>query len=327
MVLVNNQIYPDSYAQLMHVPWHGWTFTDLVFPSFLWIAGVAATLSTAKRIDRGADRAALVRAVFRRTVIIFALGLAVNFLFDPSFAHWRIPGVLQRIAVSYFCGTLIYLYLPPAGRVAAVGALFAVYWIGMAPGGYEIGNNFAQRVDEALLPNHLYQRANWDPEGFWGTLPSIGTFLLGAFVGDALRGRPSPVRLLAAGAAGIVAGLALDPIQPINKALWTVPFTLLTAGVATVVFTLIYRLVDLEDRPFPAQAVWTIFGMNALAVYVFHEAFAVLLQSIGVRDALYGALRGATGPANGALIHGLLHVSVSLVFAWALWRRGWFWRA
>ena len=325
MVLVNNQM-SGAYTQLRHVEWSGWTFTDLVFPSFLWIAGVAATLSTARRIERGEDRGTLLAHAFRRTVIIFLLGVVLNFCFHPSFETARIPGVLQRIALCYFFGTLIYLYLPTKMQVLTVLALFAVYWLGMAPGGYEMGDNFAQRVDEALLPNHLYQQRNWDPEGFWSTLPSIGTFLFGVFTGTFLRSERRPGLLLLAGVLATALGLALDTLQPINKALWTVSFTMLTAGIATTVFAIIYWLVDIERQPTDGAKPLTIFGLNALGVYVFHELVSLgfgLGGEASLRATYAGILQGL-GAANASLVYGLTHVAISFVFAWVLWRNRWF---
>ena len=330
MVMVNNQFGPEPYAQLHHVPWHGWTFTDLVFPFFVWIAGVAATFSTAKRVERGQARGELLGHAAKRAAVLFAIGLALNFLSKPDFEHWRIPGVLQRIALAYLFGTLIYLYLKPRARAAALVALCAVYWIWMAPGGYELGDNFAQRVDEALLPGHLYQNRTWDPEGVWSTLTAIATFLFGAFTGDLLRSAHGPARrtlvLVLGGAVLFAAGLALDPIQPINKALWTVPYTLLTAGLAALTFGAAYWLVDVRSLGGAWVRPFTIFGVNALAVYVFHYVFSVAVSRAGLREPLFGLFEGL-GPANASLAYSLLHVGASFVFAWALWRKGWVWKA
>jgi len=324
MVMVNNQPGPHPYAQLHHVPWHGWTFTDLVFPFFLWIAGVAATLSTAKRIDRGEDRATLLGHAFRRFLIIFAIGVALNTLHYDNF---RIPGVLQRIALGYFFGTLIYLYLKPVGRLVVIASLFAVYTIGMHPGGYEMGDNFAQRIDSMLLAGRLYRDGTWDPEGVWSTLPSIATFLFGAFTGDLLRSTRDATQkvqwMLGAGFVFFVLGLALDPVQPINKALWTVPYVFLTAGLASLGFGLCYWLVDLKAATGPWLRFFTIFGVNALAVYIFHFILGAVFGKSGMEDGVFNAFL-STGPSNAALLYSLIHVVASFLFAWLLWSRRWF---
>ena len=135
MILVNN---PGSwnaiYPQLEHARWNGWTFTDWIFPFFLWIVGVAMTLSFAKRKERGEDRGKLLMHVLRRSLVIFAVGLFLNgFPFGViwggfSFAAWRIPGVLQRIAVCYLCASAIFLYSGLRAQIWWVVGLLASYW-------------------------------------------------------------------------------------------------------------------------------------------------------------------------------------------------------
>src|SRR5581483_8918451 len=110
MVLVNNPgTWSHIYWPLEHAEWNGWTPTDLIFPFFLFIVGVAIPLAFGKRIERGDPRKKLFLKVVYRSVIIFLLG---EFLAGFPYFHLstiRIPGVLQRIAVCYFFAGLIYL--------------------------------------------------------------------------------------------------------------------------------------------------------------------------------------------------------------------------
>ncbi len=333
MVMVNNQHGPEAYAQLRHADWHGLTFTDLVFPFFLWIAGVATTLSTAKRIERGEGRGDLFRHAFVRACWIFGIGLALNFLSAPTLVNLRIPGVLQRIAVCYLIGTLIYLATGVRGRLLCLAGLLVAYTAMMQPGGYELGDNFALDVDSALLSGHLYRNADWDPEGVVSTLPSIGTFLLGILLGDLLRARKTEAWkaawMLGAGAALLTGGWAAAAFQPINKALWTVPYTLLTAGLAYLLFGLSYWLADVRHL----DGVWSlplkIFGLNALAVYVFHYVLEVAANWGGeasVNAAIHSVFDPAMRPVDATLAYSLVHVAASFVFAWVLWKRGWIWK-
>ena len=333
MVMVNNQHGPAAYVQLRHAEWHGLTFTDLVFPFFLWIAGVATTLSTAKRIERGEDRGDLLRHAFRRACWIFGIGLALNFLADPTLVHLRIPGVLQRIAVCYLLGTLIYLNTTVRGRLLWAAGLLVAYTAMMQPGGYEPGDNFALEVDSALLSGHLYGHADWDPEGVVSTLPSIATFLLGVLLGDLLRTRRHDVaklsRMLLVGAALLAAGWALSGLQPVNKSLWTVPYTLLTAGLAYLLFAASYWLTDVQDLDGVWSAPLKVVGVNALAVYVFHyvlETAANWGGEASVRASIHTVLSPALPPVDATLLYSLLHVAASFLFALALWKHGWIWK-
>ena len=329
MVMVNNQLGPGAYGPLRHADWSGWTFTDTIFPAFLWIAGVATTLSTAKRRESGETRGTLIAHAARRAALLFALGLALNFAFHPDLATARIPGVLQRIAVCYFAGTVIYLFSEVRRRVYWIIGLCAVYWIAMAPGGYEQDTSTAAQLDRFLMQGHLY-RPNDDPEGALSTLPSIGTFLFGLLAGDLLRKNWTAAEksawMLLGGNVLIFLGVALDALQPINKALWTVPFLLLMAGLSFVVFGACYWLIDGKGLGASRTRPMVIFGVNALAVYVFHELISLLFGIGGdasLRRNFATSLGTVMSPANTSFVYSLLHVTISFAFAWVLWRKRW----
>ncbi len=332
MVMVNNQVGAVAYLQLRHASWNGWTFTDLVFPFFLWIAGVATTLSTAKRVERGDDRRTLLGHVVRRAALLFLIGVALNFLHHPDLASLRIPGVLQRIAVCYSIGSTIFLYSGTRGRAAWLVGCLAVYFALMHPGGYEVNENFAARVDRLFLTGHMWRcTGTWDPEGIVSTLPAIGTFLFGILAGQFLRtgrGIAEKAVLLILSGNVLFLGVAMDAIQPINKSLWTVSYTLLTAGLAHITFGICYWLIDGCGRQGRWTRPWVIFGVNALAVYVFHGVMGSLAglggEDVSVRYAIYNVLEPVLGAANASVVYSLVQVGLSFVFAWVLWRRRWF---
>src|SRR3954451_23537789 len=176
MMLVNNPgNWSAVYKPFLHAEWHGWTFTDLVFPFFLWIVGVAIPLSTARRLEEGAGKAELLVHIVRRSAIIFALGFFLNAfsylidgsLFRDGFQAWfhtfstnvRIPGVLQRIAICYFVASCIFLCTGIRGQVIATFSLLAAYWLlmtqapvpGFGAGVLEKEGNFAQFIDNFIL--------------------------------------------------------------------------------------------------------------------------------------------------------------------------------
>ena len=211
MILVNNGgsgLY--SYHQLEHSPWNGWTLTDLVFPSFLFIAGISIVFSNESRLARGESKTTLRLHVLRRAVILFFLGLVVNGFPLFPLGTLRIYGVLQRIAVCFLLASLLYLWNSRVW-VAATGVVVALlgYWILMRwvpiPGvGVPTHNvplldpdqNWVAFLDRKLLSGRLYERVR-DPEGLLSDIPAMGTILLGVLTGIWLRlPRPPAVKAI-----------------------------------------------------------------------------------------------------------------------------------
>lgn len=203
MVIVNNPgDWATVYPPLLHAEWHGWTPTDLIFPYFLFIVGVSMTLSKGTLGPWG--------RILRRAAVIAGLGLFLaGFPYFPL-ATWRIPGVLQRIAVCYLLGVVIFRATAPAQpeqllrhalRLAAwTAGLLLAYWAALmwipVPGGgagdLSPAGNVGAFVDRTLMGNHLWQRRPWDPEGILSTIPAIGTTLLGIMGGLLLQSKESP---------------------------------------------------------------------------------------------------------------------------------------
>jgi predicted acyltransferase len=302
MMLVNNPgNWGAAYKPLLHAPWHGWTFTDLVFPFFLWIVGVAVPLSMSRRIEQGQSRAELLMHVIRRSIILFALGLFLNsfsWLIDGSlwrdgFGAWlhnwltnvRIPGVLQRIAVCYLIASLIFLRTRVRGQIVWTAGLLAVYWAlmmlvpvpGSGAGVLEKQGNLCEYIDNAILNGpiigtHVWKTAGtWDPEGIFSTIPAIATCLFGILTGHLLRSKLSSESktawLFTGGALLQLAGVVMDIWLPINKNLWTSSYSVFMAGMAATCFAVCYWLIDVQGwrrwaKPF------AIYGMNAITVFV-----------------------------------------------------------
>jgi predicted acyltransferase len=129
MILVNNPGNWDYvFSQLRHASWHGWTFTDLIFPFFLFIVGVAIVFAFSKRIENRISPKKLYIKIIRRTLIIFALGLFLNAFPYFDLSALRIPGVLQRIAVCYMLASFIYLHGTWKGHSVWAVFFLLVYW-------------------------------------------------------------------------------------------------------------------------------------------------------------------------------------------------------
>lgn len=343
MMIVNNLGGSQNYHQLQHVPWHGWTYTDTIFPSFLWIVGLAMTLSMARRVERGDNKSRMLLHVVRRGLLIFAIGLALNFFGNWSFSTLRIPGVLQRIGICYLFAGAIFLYTRMRGQMFWTIGLLGAYWLlmfyypvpGVGAGKLEPEGNFARYIDSLLLSGHMYSRTKfWDPEGIVSTLPSIATTLFGILTGHLLRRTHTQAeraaRLFLSGNGLLFAGLLLSAWMPINKGLWTVSFAVFMAGISTILFAACYWICDARNIRW-----WTkpleIYGMNALAAYILAGFLARILSMVklgggeSLRNVLYGNLFAPlASPQSASLLYAIAFDLAIFAIAWLMYRRRWF---
>jgi predicted acyltransferase len=341
MVIVNNPgDWGHVYWPLLHADWHGWTPTDLIFPFFLFIVGVSITLSR---------KSATWGSILRRSAIIFALGLFLAGYprFDP--ARWRIPGVLQRIAICYLLAAAVFKLtsLDPARqrRILAVAAftLCGLYYLIMrfvpAPGGAAFDltpdGNLGAWIDRALMQGHLW-RPRWDPEGLLSTLPAIGTTLFGCVAGLWLASTKSDERkaagLAVAGVAGVALGYLWAPLFPINKNLWTSSYVLLTAGFASLLLVACYWAIDIKGwrgwtKPF------VILGVNAITLFMASGLLVKTLalvrvtaddgRQVSINRLFYtNVLAPLASPKNASLIYAFLNLAVLFaLLAWMYRRR------
>jgi predicted acyltransferase len=303
MILVNNPgSWSAVYPPLLHAQWHGWTPTDLVFPFFLFIVGVAMPFSFEKRLESG-GRPKLMLKVLQRTAVLFLIGFLLGVfpevLWKPSIlleARW--PGVLQRIAICYFFASLIVTILPNFGRWLVAIALLVVYSLGMflypvpeyGAGVFDVVGNFCWWLDNQLLMGHTWKGApakGFDPEGVWSTLPAIATALFGYFTGQQLltcKDRmPMLVQLFIVANLSLVLAYSIGLAMPINKQLWTVSFVFLTAGLAIHVLCVFYYFIEVRHN---RRGIWPllVFGSNAIFAYVLSSLLGDILSTIKVGD-------------------------------------------
>lgn len=291
MLLVNNPgDWGHVYAPLEHAAWHGFTPTDLIFPMFLFIVGVSIALALMPRVERGDDRRALTKTVLVRGARILGLGLLLHLcaLWAFDLAHYRVPGVLQRIGLCFAAVGVLALHTRPRTQWVAFAALLLAYGALLAAGGtLEPFVNIASRIDHALLGVHVYQLdpatgRGHDPEGLVSTLGALATTLFGLRAGDWLR-RGDRRTLVMAGALAIAAGLAWSLWQPLNKNLWTPSYVLWTGGLACWILALFHSLIDLRGWPPVGRA----FGVNAIAAYAGSAFMLYALVAFGWLDPLY----------------------------------------
>ena len=293
MVIVNNPgDWNTVYWPLLHAEWNGWTPTDVIFPFFLFIVGVSMTLSR-RPLTWG--------RIVQRAVTIAGLGWFMGGFPFFHLATWRIPGVLVRIGLCYFCAAAISRVARPASgsdrrhlvRVAATATLLIVgYWLLMtqvqtpwaARGDLSPEGNLGAVLDRALFTGHLYH-GTWDPEGLLSSVPAVGTTLLGIAVGLWIRlGPDQGLGLVGAGCAATALGLLWGRSFPINKNLWTSSYVVFTAGFGTAILGVLRTLLD---RPVHGSAgerflqrlahPFVILGENAIALFVVSGLVGKLL--------------------------------------------------
>jgi predicted acyltransferase len=353
MILVND---PGSwgaiYWPLDHAEWNGWTPTDLIFPFFLFIAGVSMTLSFASRLKRGISRSKLMRHVVIRGLAIFAVGLFLNAFPHPHWATLRYTGVLQRIGVCYLLAGLFVLLtarradaegfkLNVGAIAAAIAVLLVGYWALMrfvpVPD-YGVGNltpegNLAAWIDRRIMFHHLW-KPMWDPEGFLSTLPAIGTALSGVLVGEWLRSASEMRRriagLLSVGAAAMIAGRLLHYVFPINKNLWTSTYVIFTSGFAMIVLAACIWIVDMKGWKKWAWP-FLVFGSNAITAFFFATLLSKLSViyhvQVGGRVVTWHGyvynhfFRNLAAPKNASLLFAIFFVLLCLLPMWLLYRK------
>jgi predicted acyltransferase len=340
MILVNNPgSWNHVYPPLRHAEWHGWTPTDLIFPFFLFIVGVAIPFSFGKRLERGDSRRSLMVHVVRRAGILFGLGLLMRAVPQFDFETLRIMGVLQRIGLVYLMAAPAYLFLGRPGRAWVTLALLLGYWAlmvlapvpGFGAGDLSPDGNLAAYLDRLILGDRLWA-GTWDPEGMLSTFPAVATTLLGIFTGEWLRSEASLERktggLLLAGMVGVGLGLLWDLSFPINKGLWTSSYVVFTAGAGLLLLGAFFWAMEVKGRRAWAQP-FVVYGMNAIAVFVASGMVAKQMGltrvgsgGVSVKGWIYEELFVPwAGPLNGSLAFAISYVLAWLAIMWIFYRR------
>ena len=351
MILVNT---PGSwgyvYAPLRHADWHGWTPTDLIFPFFLFIVGVAMTFSIQTLI--GVDfKSEIYKKVIKRSVILFLLGVLLNFYpfgipftsdgwsnfsfssIIDTFLDIRIMGVLQRIALCYLFTSIMIIHLTRRDQFYAAFGLLAVYAIAILLYGHlTLEDNLARTIDLAIFsPANMYSVRGipFDPEGLFSTIPAIVTTLSGVFVGNLLRGHLSPkekaTQLVLWGLAGILLGNGLNILIPINKQLWTPSYVFLTSGWACLILALFYWLMDIKKTNLWAKP-FIVFGSNSLFLFfasgiLVRTLFRIKIATEETTLSLYSWLYNSffvpwAGELNGSLFFAITWILLWLGVLW-----------
>jgi predicted acyltransferase len=319
MIIVNSPgSWSTSYSPLLHADWHGFTITDLVFPTFLFVVGNSMSFALPKYESMG--DATFLKKIFKRAAIIFLLGfLSYWFPFFENgqlkpFSDTRVFGVLQRIALCYFFASLIIHYGKVKGALIFSLVALVLYRVLLgAFGDLTLEGNAILKLDAWLIgESHMYhgEGVAFDPEGLLSTLPSIVNVIAGYLAGLYLQRNgqnyETLARMMMVGCALVFMALWWDLFFPINKKLWTSTFVMHTVGIDLLVLPILVFIIDIAKK-----TKWTyffeVFGKNTLFIYLFSEILVIILFTINIGDqSAYGWIAshifGATlGDYNGSL--------------------------
>ena len=346
MILVNNNGQNElAYRAMNHSPWNGFTPTDLVFPTFLFIMGVSIVLSFGAQKARSTPKSEQLLHILRRFVLLVLLGLVVNGFPFFHLDTLRIYGVLQRIAVCYLLASLLQLLTNRvAPRVVLLVLALAGYWVMLrwipVPGhGMPVRDfplldkdiNFVAYVDRHIFPHRLYEGTR-DPEGLLSDLPSFASTLLGMIAGWWLTtARPSMDKFKALAISGVLmlaAGLLWSQSFPINKKLWTSSYVLYAGGWSVLILAACYFALEIKQWKGRWTYPWLVFGTNAITAYVLSELLSSAVSVFHVNASqsfqqfVYSGLFYHVGtPAFGSLVYSILFAAVCWIPAWLLYRK------
>ncbi|MFZ5941312.1 MAG: acyltransferase family protein [Bacteroidota bacterium] len=319
--------------QQEHTDWHGFHFEDLIFPLFLFIAGVSMPFSILKRKERGDSMGKIYLHLIQRMLLLVVFGMLYNHVHWFRSGEIRYASVLARIALGSFFAALIVLNSKQKWHYIWFAVILLLYWAVMAlipAPGFEAGDfsregNLAGYIDRLLLPGDLvYENGYMDPEGILSTFPAIATALLGVITGHFLRSgnkKLTPLRkgllMLLAGVVLIFIGYAWDLVFPINKKLWTSSFIVFAGGWSLVLLSLFYLIIDVLGRKGWAFF-FVVIGMNSILSYMMQP----VLCTWCIKDFFFTGVISLVPEAGRMFADGLLYTLTCWIILYAFYKKG-----
>ncbi len=337
MIMVNDPGSWDViYTQLAHAEWEGCTFTDLIFPFFLFIVGVSIPIVFTRAMVKGGNKKELLIKTLKRGLLIFAIGVLLNYPPDFELVNIRIPGVLQRISIVYVVCAFIFLYASRRMQYAWFAVILLGYYLlmnfvpvpGIGPATLELEHNFAAWFDRLILNGHLSWdgRGTYDITGIFTSIPAIPSGLAGVLAGRLLIDSRSDdktkvIRLLIAGNALMLAGWAFGYYFPIIRNVWSSSYTVYTSGIALICFAALYWFVDVLQFN-KRLAFFIAFGRNALIAYAGSTLFSDLTQETGFKQWMFNdVLSTFLNSYNASLLYSLLSLGLISIPVWWMYKR------
>ncbi|HEX5149852.1 MAG TPA: DUF5009 domain-containing protein [Parafilimonas sp.] len=315
--------------QFTHPDWNGFHFYDLIFPLFLFLAGVATPYSVGRELEKGKTKQQMLWRVVKRGLILVLLGIIANDgLVITPISEIRFASVLGRIGLAYMFANIIYLYASRRSQVIWFCVLLTGYWLAMKighapgypPGDLTMQGNLASWIDREILPGKLYLGIH-DPEGLFSTIPAIGTGLLGIFTGVFLKtstmgGEKKCLRMAIAGAVFILLAQLWNLNFPINKNLWTSSFVLQVGGISLLLLSLFYYVIDVKG-----YQRWAFFfrviGMNSILIYMSGH----FINWEYTNDSFFGWLGTLIGNPYNAVVLAATYVFIKWLFLYFMYKK------
>jgi predicted acyltransferase len=319
-------------GQLTHVEWNGFAFYDMIFPLFLFIAGISFPFSVEKNRQKGFNHRSLYLKIVKRGLLLVLLGLIYSGLLKFDFANLRCASVLGRIGLAWMFAALIFMNTGTKFRMVWCAGLLVFYWLLLTfvpapdyPGAecFSPEGNFTSYFDRMFLPGKLYKGIH-DPEGILGTIPAISTALMGMLTGqfvmnrkkDGLSETGKTVYMLVCGVVLVITGLLWNVVFPINKNLWTSSFVCFVGGLSLLLFSLFYYVIDVRG-----YRKWSFFfriiGLNSITVYMAQRIINFRYTS----DFLFGGFVGLFPENWGPFLNSAIYVSVCWLFLYFLYKQ------
>ena len=286
------KLYPSGFSsavakQMQHVKWDGFAFEDMIFPLFLFIAGISFPFSYAKSLSKGISISKIRLSVLKRALILILLGVIYNNGIQFDVDNMRFCSVLGRIGIAWAFAAMFFTMFSTRIRIVIATVILFAYWGILQLGDWSVEGNIVAVVDRAVMIGRLHQKV-FDPEGLLSALPAISTAMLGIFAGEIVKNtklveNKKVLSLLGLGVMFVLVGLLWDCVLPINKKLWTSSYVCFVGGLSYLLFALFYWVVDvLKFRKW--TFFFTVIGMNSITVYMMQK----IIYFPKVKDFFFG---------------------------------------
>lgn len=315
---------------MKHVPWHGLTHHDTIFPLFLFVAGISFPFSFAKQVSKGKTKKQIYGKIFFRGLFLVFLGFVYNGLFNLNFSNMRWASVLGRIGLAWMFAALLFINFKTSARIIIASFILVAYWLLIwlvpspdAPAG---SDPFSAQwclqgyIDRVLLPGKLYG-GTYDPEGLLSTIPAIVTAMLGMFTGEFVKKeglgmKKKAAYMLLASTAMLGAGLIWSIVFPVNKQLWTSSFVLVVGAYSLAMFTLFYWLIDIKGWR-KGTIIFEVVGLNSITIYLAQR----IIDFHGIAGFFTGGAARLLPQAWGHLLLCLGYIAVCWLFLYFLYKK------